>query len=103
MAYCFAIMAGIAARREPGGRRAATLIGVTETLLEATATKLWISQHRIYEQVASATRERLGPEQFEAARREGHALTIEAAVVYALSDSDGPAMPSPSRTWPEGG
>ena len=79
-------MAGITARRGSRGRRAAILVGATDALLAATNTRLWMMQRRIYEQATTAARTQLGEQQFEAARREGSAMSVQQAVAYAVEE-----------------
>src|SRR5262249_38203307 len=87
IAHSFAIMAGIAARSRAGGRRAATLVGAAEALLEATRTTLWTMQHRIYEEATTSACELLGEEAFEKARQEGRAMSMEESITYFLDGS----------------
>lgn len=69
-------------------RRAARLLGATETFyahLRFLLSPLERSQH---EHDLSATRVALGQEAFSALRAEGRAMTIKQAVAYALDDFD---------------
>jgi len=79
-------LAGIAARRGTTARRAAILAGATGALLGETNIALWTMQQRIYTQAAGVARQQLGAEAFEAARREGSAMSVQQAVAYALEE-----------------
>ena len=67
--------------------RCAHLIGAAERLHEAVGVPVYVyyESHRpAYGRAIAAVRSRLGEEGFEEARAEGHAMTFEQAVEYAL-------------------
>jgi non-specific serine/threonine protein kinase len=87
-AYC---MQGLAAVAEIQGEphHAARLLGAAEVLLEAAGIRLYaLMDHELHQHAASAARELLGERAWKEARDEGHAMTFEEAVEYALEDDE---------------
>jgi predicted ATPase len=91
VAYCLQGLAAVAeALGEP--RNAMRLLGAAEGLLEVTGTYLYAHMdHELHQRVAHAARERLGEQQWSAARDEGRAMSFEEAVAYALGEERAPA------------
>jgi predicted ATPase/transcriptional regulator with XRE-family HTH domain len=85
-AYCLEGLATVASA--PGdAERCGRLIGAAERLHEAVGVPVYVyyESHRpTYGRAIAAVRSRLGEEGFEEARAEGHAMTFEQAVEYAL-------------------
>lgn len=76
-------LAGVAlAAAQPG--RAACLLGAAEALREAIGAPLQPVEQALVERDASATRAALGEEALAAARAEGHVMTLDQAIAYAL-------------------
>ncbi len=66
---------------------AARLLGAAEALLEAAGVPIYVTtDHDLHQRVASATRERLGEQEWSAAWDEGQAMASEQAVEYALEE-----------------
>jgi non-specific serine/threonine protein kinase len=86
MANCLEGLARVAlARHRP--RRAARLLGAVEAVLEQIgATLPWPASAR-FEQDRDRARAELGEHDFEAARSEGRAMSLEEAIAYALDDA----------------
>jgi tetratricopeptide (TPR) repeat protein len=85
-AYCLEGLATVASA--PGdAERCGRLIGAAERLHEAVGVPVYVyyESHRpTYGRAIAAVRSRLGEERFEEARAEGHAMTFEQTVEYAL-------------------
>jgi non-specific serine/threonine protein kinase len=87
---------GLAAVAEARGEphHAARLLGAAEALLEATGTLLYAQvDHELHQRVVDTVRESLGERAWKEAQDEGHAMTFEEAVAYALGEDE--ALPPP--------
>ena len=86
------------ARIDGQAERAARLRGATEALHEATGrrTSAWV--HQDTEVETALLREALGDAGFEAAWRDGRAMSLDQAVRYALEEID--EDPGGPRSWP---
>ena len=62
----------------------AKLIGAAEGLLEASGRVLDSDDCIVYEQGVTSARAQLSEEEFERARAEGRAMSMEQAIEYAL-------------------
>jgi tetratricopeptide (TPR) repeat protein len=96
-AYCIQGLAAVAeARGEP--RHAARLLGAAEALLKAAGVPVYVTtDHNLHRRVASATRERLGEQEWTAAWDEGQAMTSEQAVECALEGQKPTLEPPQAR------
>ena len=83
LAASFAICAGLMADRGELSQ-AARLAGAAQTLLDAIGSHLDPSDQAGYEQTQDALHSQLGEAEFQAAWMEGQAMTLDAAVAYAL-------------------
>ena len=81
-------------------RRAARLIGADEAAYEALTRTLWPVFRLLSERGEAAARARLGDRDFEEARAEGRAMSLDEAIQYALEDV--PTTLSPTRWRNEG-
>jgi hypothetical protein len=87
-----AIRVGAAGTREgPGGvestqsaQRGARLLGASEALLESIGAVLETVDHMLHTQGVASARLQLGDEPFDKARHEGRAMSMEAAIEYAI-------------------
>jgi predicted ATPase len=87
-AYCMQGLAAVAASRG-APRRAARLLGAAEALLEVAGPVLYVYAHNeLHQRAASAASEELGDQAWNEAREEGHAMSFEEAVAYALDRKD---------------
>jgi hypothetical protein len=80
----FAAMAG----RQQQWERAARLSGAAEAVYADLGTALPVNSGAEYWRMVSDARSALGEEAFAAAWAEGRAMSLEAAVGYALQDND---------------
>ena len=74
-------------------RRTARLLGAAEALRDAVRRPLQPGERVEPETDLTLARAALGEDEFAAAREEGHAMSLEQAIVYALQDED-PSAPS---------
>jgi predicted ATPase/transcriptional regulator with XRE-family HTH domain len=81
-------------------RRAARLLGAAEALLEAAGLVLYAyttyTSNEPHQRAASAAREELGERAWKEARDEGHAMSFEQAVEYALEGENTGAVDPPT-------
>jgi predicted ATPase/DNA-binding SARP family transcriptional activator len=68
--------------------RAARLFGAAESLRESIGTPVPLSQRPQYDFLVAAVRARLDEAAFEKAWAEGHAMTLEQAIEFALKESE---------------
>jgi tetratricopeptide (TPR) repeat protein len=78
------LSAGYLAQRQDQPVRAVRLFGAAEALRAAIGEAMPPVERAEYENAITAARAALGEQAFAAARTEGRALTLEAAVAYAL-------------------
>jgi predicted ATPase/DNA-binding SARP family transcriptional activator len=88
---CVEIMSGETAglRGEAGHagfRRGTRLLGAAEVVREATIRAIWVADRPDHERCVAAAREALGEAAFTAAWAEGRAMSLDAAVDYALGE-----------------
>ena len=60
------------------------MLGAAEALLEAIGAVMDPDDHMVYEQAVASARAQLSEEEFERARAEGRAMSMEQAIEYAL-------------------
>src|SRR5207247_10617883 len=92
---CAALMSGEQAAERGGGTsrrfaRGTRLFGAAEALRLATGAMIWAHDRPDHERCVAAAREILGEEAFAAAWAEGRALSLDAAVEYALEEDTQP-------------
>jgi hypothetical protein len=86
MAHCLVGWAGVAgARQQP--IRAVRLLGAVERMLETIGSKLTPVDRDHYGPIYAAARSQLDEAAWAAAWAEGQAMTMEAAIAYALEGS----------------
>jgi DNA-binding CsgD family transcriptional regulator/tetratricopeptide (TPR) repeat protein len=83
------------AARVEGALQAARLLGAAATLQEITGDFLEPVDRADYDVNVATTRMRLGEQAFAAAWAEGHAMTMDEAIAYALE-----SMPEPTEGFP---
>jgi hypothetical protein len=71
-------------------KRAATILGAATRLRAEGGLSLAVPDEREHKRVAAAARAALGDVAFDLAWREGHAMTLEEAVRYALESCGTP-------------
>jgi predicted ATPase/DNA-binding SARP family transcriptional activator/DNA-binding CsgD family transcriptional regulator len=93
-----ASLEGLACEAATAGeaRRTAMLFGQARALREAANFSLLSKERAMHEPYLRAARSRLDDASWEAAFAEGHAMTFEDAVEYALSVEDSASSPSPA-------
>lgn len=69
-------------------KHGAKLLGATEAVLESISAALDSGDRLPYERAITIAREQLGEEAFEAARRQGRAMSIEEGIAYALGGDE---------------
>jgi predicted ATPase/DNA-binding SARP family transcriptional activator len=69
-------------------KRAARLLAAGEALLSEIPSSVWHRYHVNYERHLKSIRDQLDISTFDAARMEGHALSEEEAIRFAMSDED---------------
>ncbi|MGW4124804.1 LuxR C-terminal-related transcriptional regulator [Nocardia sp. NPDC004711] len=76
-------------------RRAAVLMGAADSLVSVAGSAPFVFPHFVVhrDDCASDSREALGARAFEAARREGAAMTFDSAVAFALGEQSDAAAP----------
>ena len=67
--------------------RAVRLWACAEALFQETGTAMSLAARRRYDREVDSARARLSSDAFDQAWNEGHALTLDEAVRYALEDS----------------
>jgi hypothetical protein len=65
-------------------QQVARLLGAAEILLETTSTDLDRRARRVYEQTSAISKQLLGEQGFETARRTGRTMTLDEAIADAL-------------------
>ena len=80
--------------------RAAKLLGAAQALHEAMGFPLWHEQHTLIEPYLAAARSQLDESAWTEAREGGRAMSMEAAIEYALSAEE-PSTTTPSSAAPE--
>ena len=88
---CLAVMTGEKAEQagEAADRwfaRGARLFGAGEAQREVSGLVIWCEERPLYERCVAAARAALGEEAFAAAWAKGRALSLEAAVAYAVGE-----------------
>ena len=75
--------------------RAARLLGAADAVRENTGHEPYPEEQQQMELITTLLDAQLDKEQVDAARAEGHAMTLDQAVAYALDPADQTAPPSP--------
>jgi hypothetical protein len=68
--------------------RGARLLGAVEGMLQSMGVVLERLEREPYERSVQQARPKLGRAAFESAWQEGHAMTLEQAIAYALEEDD---------------
>ena len=79
----FAGVAGVAGKHE----QAARLFGAVEAIYEAQERKMGLVERAEYDRIIAKVRSQLDEATFNAAWEEGHKMTLEQAVAYALEET----------------
>ena len=80
------VLLAAAARLRGETQPAATLLGAVHAQCERTGLELRGAEADIHHETANGLAADLGPRRYEAGLADGHAMTLEQAVTYALSE-----------------